>query len=243
MVICVRKERAKKGFDVNTVKCPLSSPNFFKEAGVESILMIDGGFLKKKYKTALRKHIEVDDVKRIASNILKQRNLDNLSYRIYYYDCPPSAEKTTYPISHKAFSFENTSGYRKGVAFIDALKREDFFSVREGVLSFKGWTLTQKCYDSNGNCRISTLTDECFKPNLQQKGVDTKIGLDIAWASYEKIAKNIILVTGDSDFTPAMKTARRNGLFVYLYTLHHGVRADILNNADVLNTELVTAFT
>lgn len=209
---------------------------------MESILMIDGGFLKKKYKTALHKHLEVDDVKRIANNILKKCNLDSLSYRIYYYDCPPSAERTTNPISHTTFSFENTSGYQKGVNFINTQKREDFFSVREGVLSFKGWTLTPKCYDSNGNCLITTLTDACFKPNLQQKGVDTKIGLDIAWASYEKIAKNIILVTGDSDFTPAMKTARRNGLFVYLYTLNHGVRADILNNADVLNIDPVTSF-
>lgn len=119
MVFFVRKERAKKGLDVNTVKCPLSSPIFYQEADMESILMIDGGFLKKKYKTALHKHLEVDDVKRIANNILKKCNLDSLSYRIYYYDCPPSAERTTNPISHTTFSFENTSGYQKGVNFIN----------------------------------------------------------------------------------------------------------------------------
>lgn len=128
----------------------------------------------------------------------------------------------------------------------------------------KAWTLlipwrerifsqfVRECYPSKGGHWLQNATirmaivwlqpDACFKPNLQQKGVDTKIGLDIAWASYEKIAKNIILVTGDSDFTPAMKTARRNGLFVYLYTLNHGVRADILNNADVLNIDPVTSF-
>lgn len=209
---------------------------------MESILMIDGGFLKKKYKVALRKHIEVGDVKQIANNILKKCKLDGLSHRIYYYDCPPSAEKTSLPISGTPYSFGSTKGYQKGVAFINSLKREDFFSVREGMLSFKGWTLSSKCYDSSGKRLIETLTDDHFKPNLQQKGVDTKIGLDIAWASYDKIAKNIILVTGDSDFTPAMKTARRNGIFVYLFTLNHGVRADILNNADVLNTDAVTSF-
>jgi len=209
---------------------------------MESILMIDGGFLKKKFKTALKRHLEVEDVKKIAINILRKCELDDLSYRIYYYDCPPTAEETTYPISHKRFSFAQTEGFKKGMAFINDLKREDFFSVREGVLAFKGWTIKPSSYTKNGTPTVITLTDECFKPNLQQKGVDTKMGLDIAWASYEKIANNILLVTGDSDFAPALKTARRNGIFVYLYTLNHGVRADILNHADVLNTEPVTTF-
>lgn len=204
--------------------------------------MIDGGFLRIKFKSAFHRHLEVTDVKRISENILKSRDFDKGSYRIYFYDCPPSSEEVNHPISHQKFKFSDSRGYNLALKFLNDLKREDFFSVREGVLSFKGWTIKPSCYSTNGNPTITTLTDSCFKPNLQQKGVDTKIGLDIAWASYEKIAKNIILVTGDSDFTPAMKTARRNGLFVYLYTLQHGVRADILNNADVLNTDPVTTF-
>ena len=89
---------------------------------------------------------------------------------------------------------------------------------------------------------FKSINDACFSPSLQQKGVDTKIGLDMAWVSYEKIAKNILLVTGDSDFAPAMKTARRNGIFVYLYTLNHGAMSQILDNADVLNLSSISNF-
>jgi uncharacterized LabA/DUF88 family protein len=109
-----------------------------------------------------------------------------------------------------------------------------FFAVREGMLSFQGWTLKKSCYGT------SPLTDDCFSPNLKQKGVDIKIGLDVAWISYNKIATNIILVTGDSDFVPVVKTARRNGVFVYLFTLGHNVKSELCENVDVANTVLIT---
>lgn len=67
-----------------------------------------------------------------------------------------------------------------------------------------------------------------------------KIGLDIAWASYNKITEKIILVTADSDFVPAIKTARRNGIFVYLVSLHHGLKQELAENADVLFTEEIS---
>jgi uncharacterized LabA/DUF88 family protein len=103
-----------------------------------------------------------------------------------------------------------------------------FFAVREGILSFNGWTLKQNCYG------MTPLTDDCFAPNLKQKGVDIKIGLDVAWISFNHIANNIIMITGDSDFVPVIKTARRNGVFVYLFTLKHNVKKELLENVDVI---------
>ena len=204
--------------------------------------MIDGGFLKKKFKTTFRKHIVSEDVVTVAQKILKSLSLECGSYRIYYYDCPPSNEEVVLPISKTKYSFSSSKGYNYMAQLLKDLKRKDFFAVREGILSFKGWTLKKSCYSKSGEFTVPKLNDDCFSPSLQQKGVDTKIGLDIAWASYEKIAKIIVLVTGDSDFAPAMKTARRNGIFVYLYTLGHGVMSPILENADVLNTENIKTF-
>jgi uncharacterized LabA/DUF88 family protein len=74
-------------------------------------------------------------------------------------------------------------------------------------------------------------------PNLKQKGVDIKIGLDVAWVSFNRMARNIILVTGDSDFIPVIKTARRNGVFVCLLTLGHNVRPELCENVDVFNKD------
>jgi uncharacterized LabA/DUF88 family protein len=43
-------------------------------------------------------------------------------------------------------------------------------------------------------------------------GCDMKIGLDIAWIALKKVADILVLVTGDSDFVPVMKFARKEGM-------------------------------
>lgn len=48
------------------------------------------------------------------------------------------------------------------------------------------------------------------------KRVDMKIGLDVAWLASKGIVDRIILVTADTDFVPAMKFARREGVQVLL---------------------------
>jgi uncharacterized LabA/DUF88 family protein len=88
---------------------------------------------------------------------------------------------------------------------------------------------------SNPECNTDPLTDDCFRKDIQQKGVDTKFGLDVAWMSFCNVVDRIILVTGDSDFVPAIKAARRNGIQVILCTLNHGISKSLKNNADVIN--------
>ena len=39
-----------------------------------------------------------------------------------------------------------------------------------------------------------------------------KIGLDIASLAYKKLVEHIVIITGDSDFVPAAKLARREGI-------------------------------
>ncbi|WP_204245095.1 NYN domain-containing protein [Cloacibacillus sp. An23] len=48
--------------------------------------------------------------------------------------------------------------------------------------------------------------------NVKQKGVDMRIGLDIASVTYKKQVQRIVLISGDSDFVPAAKLARREGM-------------------------------
>jgi uncharacterized LabA/DUF88 family protein len=43
---------------------------------------------------------------------------------------------------------------------------------------------------------------------VEQKGVDVRIGVDIATLAYKKLVDRIVLVTGDSDFVPAAELAR-----------------------------------
>ena len=69
-------------------------------------------------------------------------------------------------------------------------------------------------------------------PKVRQKGVDMRIGLDIASLALKRLVSTIALVTGDSDIVPAMKLARREGLRVLLDPLGHSVRPELKVHAD-----------
>lgn len=80
-----------------------------------------------------------------------------------------------------------------------------------------------------------SFIDDDFKPDIKQKSVDMKIGLDVAWLSGKQIVERIILVTADSDFVPAMKFARREGTQVILVTMGHLlVKNELKEHADEL---------
>ena len=64
-----------------------------------------------------------------------------------------------------------------------------------------------------------TLTDADFKPDFEQKGVDMRIGLDIAKFAKTRSVDRIALISNDTDCLPAMKHARIAGLQVVLVAL------------------------
>jgi uncharacterized LabA/DUF88 family protein len=68
--------------------------------------------------------------------------------------------------------------------------------------------------------------------DLRQKGVDMRIGLDIASMTLRRHVDTIILVTGDSDFVPAAKFARREGVEFLIDPLWHTVSDELLEHAD-----------
>lgn len=203
---------------------------------MKAVLLVDGAFVRKKFRSALKKDITAPDIRSIAERVLGEFGLAPEQCRAYFYDCPPCSEKTSLPISHSAHDFEKTPQYAKGIRLLKDIKLLPFFAVREGALSFNGWTLKPSRYGK------SPLDDDCFVPNLKQKGVDIKIGLDVAWVSFNHVAEAIVLITGDSDFIPVVKTARRNGVFVYLLTLGHNVKPELCENVDVVDTKTIKEF-
>jgi uncharacterized LabA/DUF88 family protein len=78
------------------------------------------------------------------------------------------------------------------------------------------------------------ITADNLVPNVHQKGVDMRVGLDIASLTLKKHVEVIVLVTGDSDFVPAMKFARREGAQLFLVTLGHPVTDEMSEHADLL---------
>lgn len=67
---------------------------------------------------------------------------------------------------------------------------------------------------------------------LRQKGVDMRIGLDIASMTLKRQVDTIVLVTGDSDFVPAVKLARREGVEVLIDPLWQRVSDTLGEHVD-----------
>jgi uncharacterized LabA/DUF88 family protein len=67
---------------------------------------------------------------------------------------------------------------------------------------------------------------------LRQKGVDMRMGLDIASITLKQQADTLVLVTGDSDFVPAAKLARREGMEFLLDPLWQSVSDDLNEHVD-----------
>jgi uncharacterized LabA/DUF88 family protein len=117
-------------------------------------------------------------------------------FRAYYYNCLP--HQGTPP------TVEEQERYAKARRFYDALNRLPRFEVRQGKL--------QRVYDANG------------KPDFQQKRVDILLGVDLVLLAAKGRIQTAALLTGDSDFIPAVQAAKNEGVNVHLV---HGSRAQV----------------
>lgn len=121
-----------------------------------------------------------------------------------------------HPLLKKNIYFEKSDTYSWANDFFNALKERRKYALRLGTLSDEraGYTLNQEKLKKicAGTITLDDLTEHDFNINFEQKGVDMRIGLDIASLSYKKQVDQIILISGDSDFVPAAKLARREGI-------------------------------
>jgi len=78
------------------------------------------------------------------------------------------------------------------------------------------------------------IGDEDFVLDLRQKGVDMRLGLDIASLAYKRRVNQLILISGDSDFVPAAKLARREGIDFVLDPMWSTIRSDLHEHIDGL---------
>jgi uncharacterized LabA/DUF88 family protein len=84
--------------------------------------------------------------------------------------------------------------------------------------------------------RWAEIADQDIRLHLQQKGVDIRIGIDIAALALKRQADTIVLLTGDSDFVPAAKLARREGVEFILDPLWQQVNDDLFEHIDGLQS-------
>lgn len=164
-------------------------------------VLIDGGHLR-----VLSKKAGHDYSPRLIEKIaLSIPDPGEFLFRVLYYDCAPYAGVVKLPVSGQDFEYKASDRWLKDVAALN------LFAVRRGVLKFRGFQPKRKVLTKN-----SILSDDDFQPVFEQKGVDMRIGLDMASFSTMKSVDRLILVSGDTDCVPAMKYARINGLQIVL---------------------------
>lgn len=163
-------------------------------------LLIDGGHLRVLCKKAHHTY-NPDYVERIAHACVEA---SEQLIRVLYYDCAPYNGDVRLPVSGNTKTFEAPD------TWLRTLAKKDYFAVRRGVLKFRGWK--PKTFPAPP----APPTDEHFTPDFEQKGVDMRIGLDVATFSETKAVSRLILITNDTDCAPAMKHARKAGLQIVL---------------------------
>jgi uncharacterized LabA/DUF88 family protein len=180
-------------------------------------VLIDGGHLRSYLKKA-NKPVTADYIEKIglASSLATEEII-----RILYYDCSLFNGTTKLPVSRAIQTHTQTTPY------LHDLAQKDLFAVRRGVLKFRGYVIKKNHQPSN------PPVDNDFVPKFQQKGVDMRIGLDMATVAANRSVELIALMTNDTDCIPAMKLVRRAGIQVALLCIP-GCRAtpELLAHAD-----------
>jgi uncharacterized LabA/DUF88 family protein len=195
---------------------------FLNKAMKKLVLMIDGGFLR----VAARKAGTRYDPACIETFSRTCSLADEELLRVLYYDCAPYQGKQNLPVSGLKQAFHRSDRW------IQELARKDLFAVRLGVLKFRGYKL--KKIPVTG---IAALTDADFSPDFEQKGVDMRIGLDIASYSALESVDRIGLVTEDTDCVPAMKHTRKSGAQVVLIHLRNRkVPSELAQHSDYVRS-------
>jgi uncharacterized LabA/DUF88 family protein len=164
-------------------------------------------------------------------------------YRIFVYDCPPLSKKVHHPQTGRPIDLSQTATAQFRRNFHERLKAKRNVALRLGYLDERNakWKLRNGDTEMQvlkGKMSVADLSEGDFTYHAIQKGVDMKIGLDIAAMTLKRLVDRVVLIAGDSDFVPAAKFARREGVEFTLDPMHKPIRADLQEHIDGLDTTL-----
>jgi uncharacterized LabA/DUF88 family protein len=121
--------------------------------------------------------------------------------------------------------------------FFAELGQMPFIALCRGVVKPRGWVLRmnylKKLMASAGSPPPITADD--MRLSLTQKGVDMRIGIDVATLAIKKQVDRIILISGDLDMIPAMKLARREGVQVAIVQVaEKHLHPELIEDSDIV---------
>ena len=205
----------------------------------QTAILVDGGFYRKIANHKWGQHPPKEAAQALVKYCirhLKERERLHDLYRIFYYDCPPIKKQIYHPLTQSTVDFSKTEQYKWMSEFLDELKQMRKVALRLGSIDENNSSFTIKYQPLKklcaGTITISDLTENDFEPDIKQKGVDMKIGVDIASLAYKKQVNQIVLIAGDSDFVPAAKLARREGIDFVLDSLGAPIKDQLFEHID-----------
>ena len=221
---------------------------------VKVAVLVDGGYFLKRL-PAVRPDVDARDPEAVARSIwqLVRRHLEQLNevwkapdvyqllFRTFYYDARPYNRKAHKPVSGTAIDYAKTDQAQFRERLFDALRSSRNVAVRLGEVRRevgRSWVLRADAQNAllSGRRGVDDLTDEDFALAIRQKGVDMRIGLDIASLTLKGQVDTIVLVAGDADFVSAAKLARREGVRFVLDPLWQNVPPDLNEHIDGLTS-------
>lgn len=185
-------------------------------------VLMDGGFVIKKLQAQARSFPNADLVEQLAHRICQASVTETSELqRAYFYHARPASAEVTNPLSGESAILAETPVFRSHESLLDSLELKANFAVRLGETTVNDWRIGSKAMESM-LAKPRQVQARDLVPNINQKGVDLRLGLDLARLALRGLVDTVIVVTGDSDLIPAFKFVRREGLRVILATLGHG---------------------
>lgn len=214
----------------------------------KTAILVDGSFFLKRYKSL--KGVKTLDPKKLADDLWRmciahlegQGDRDKFSlYRIFYYDCLPLNKKSHNPVSGRLIDFSKSDEYEFRIDFLEELKKKRKIALRLGVLEDRNRWIIKPLKTKellSGRIKVDDLEEKDVYYDVIQKRVDIKIGLDIASMTLKKQVDQIILISGDNDFVPAAKFARREGVDFILDPMWNPIKPHLFEHIDGLVSKI-----
>lgn len=208
-------------------------------------VMVDLGFYLRRAARMFGKQAPGEAARRLHRLALDHLNDDKgrrvaRLHRIFVYDAPPVAWKGHSAVTRRPVNLSASPAAKWRTAFHDELRGMRKVAVRMGEIptNLIHWQLRPDVLKAllHGARQWASLIDDDFQLGMRQKGVDMRLGLDIAALAYRRQVNQIVLVSGDADFVPAAKLARREGIDFILDPMWSTTRQELFEQIDGLRS-------
>ncbi|MFN4328178.1 MAG: NYN domain-containing protein [Limnobacter sp.] len=209
-------------------------------------ILVDGPFFIRRIRQIFPASVHYDAkmmadlVWRLSAAHLFERNQPKRHlFRIFFYDTPVSSQRVTLPVSRQSIDLSKSKEGQFRNAFQRQLQRKRKLAVRLGEpVDVDSWKLNEDAMADLLGKKISVddLADEDFSPDSHAKGIELRMGVDLATLAYKRQVQQVVLLTGDGAFSSAAELLRHEGIDVVLDPMWQNISEDLFSFIDGLRS-------